>query len=299
MTKRTHLILTAAIVLPLAVVACAKRAAEMAAEEPAPSEGRAAAPSGADAGAAGDAKMPAAPRLADAGRKLVKTVDLEMRVADTTGTADRLRQLAGGMGGYISALSAERRNDLLYYSLTLRVPVDRLEEALRRVKALAERVERESIRTEDVTQQWVDLEARITTLRATENELRQLLVEARQRRQEVDDIMAVYTRLLEIRTSIEQLQAQQEALRGLTSLSTINVQLVSTEAAKPLVDVGWSPNSTLRRSFRTLVSALQSLADVAIVLVVVVLPIGLLIALPIWLLVRLWRRARRRGDAGA
>ena len=299
---RNKLISIAALsaVAVAAVAACQK--AERAAMEPAMSEeSRAAAPAAPpSAGGAAPAqdKSAAVPLRPDAGRKLVKTVDLEMRVADTAGTAAKLSQLVGGMGGYVSALSAERRNDLLYYSLTLRVPVDRLEETLRRVKTLAERVERESIRTEDVTQQWFDLEARLTTLRATENELRQLLVEARQRKQEVEDIMAVYTRLLEIRTSIEQLQAQQEALRGLTSLSTINVQLVSTEAAKPLVDVGWSPNSTLRKSFRTLVSALQSLADVAIVLIVVVLPIGLLIALPIWLVARLWRRARRRGDGG-
>ena len=290
-------ILALSAVTVAAVSACQK--AERAAMEPAMSEeARAGAPANPAAVTLTQAKTPATPPRPDAGRKLVKTVDLEMRVADTTATAERLRELVGGMGGYVSALSSERRNELLYYTLTLRVPVDRLEDALRRVKTLAERVERESIRTEDVTQQWFDMEARLTTLRATENELRQLLAEARQRRQEVDDIMAVYTRLLEIRTSIEQLQAQQEALRGLTSLSTINVQLVSTEAAKPLVDVGWSPNTTLRRSFRTLVSTLQSLADVAIALIVVVLPIGLLIALPIWLLARLWRRARRRGDAG-
>ena len=80
------------------------------------------------------------PQVPDAGRKLVKTVDLQMRVKDTTGTAESLRSLADGMGGYVSGMSAERRNDLLYYTLTLRVPVDRLEEALQKVKALGERV---------------------------------------------------------------------------------------------------------------------------------------------------------------
>ena len=248
-------------------------------------------------GSSGDASQPQAPRLADAGRKLVKTVDLQMRVADTTASAERLRDLANGMGGYVSAMSAERRNDLLYYSLTLRVPVDRLEEALRKVKALAERVERESIRTEDVTERWVDLEARLTTLRATETELRQLLTEARQRQQKVEDIMAVYARLVEIRTSIEQLQAEQQALQGLTSLSTVNVELVPTEASRPIVAEGWNPGGTLRKSFRTLVGALQSLVDLTIVVLVVAVPVGLAIVLPVWLLVRLWRRRRASGDA--
>lgn len=253
----------------------------------------------ANAARAGSEQQQQAPlRPADAGRKLVKTVDLTMRVADTTDTADRLRDLANGMGGYISGLSADRRNDLLYYSLTLRVPVDRLEETLRKVKALAERVERESIRTDDVTERWVDLEARLTTLRATETELRQLLTEARQRQQKVEDIMAVYKQLVEIRTSIEQLTAERQALAGQTSLSTLNVQLVPTEAARPIVADGWNPSGTLRRSFRTLVGALQSLVDFAIVLGVVVLPVALAIVLPIWLLFRLWRRAQRRRESG-
>jgi len=246
----------------------------------------------------GEQKQEAAPRPADAGRKLVKTVDLKMRVADTTATAERLRELANGMGGFISELSADRRNDLLYYSITLRVPVDRLEEVLRKVKALAERVESESIRTEDVTQRWVDLEARLVTLRATEAELRQLLTEARQRQQKVEDIMAVYRQLVEIRTSIEQLTGEQQALAGLTSLSTVKVELVPTEAARPIVAEGWNPGGTLRRSFRTLVGALQSLVDFAIVLGVVVLPVVLAVVLPLWLLLRLWRRARRRREAG-
>lgn len=240
-----------------------------------------------------------APHLADAGRKLVKTVDLEMRVADTTGTADRLRTLATSMGGYVSAMSADRRNELLYYTLTLRVPVDRLDDVLLQVKALAERVEREAIRTEDVTERWIDLGARLTTLRATEKELLALLAEARQRGQKVEDIMAVYGKLTEIRTAIEQLQGEQQALQGLTTLSTVNVALVPTEAARPLVDVGWSPSGTARQSFRTLVEALQWLGDVAIVLLVVAVPLGLVIVLPLWLLARLWRRSRRRSRAAA
>jgi hypothetical protein len=255
--------------------------------------------SGGDSNAAPATPDADAPHAVDAGRKLVKTVDLEMQVDDTTATSEKLRDIVGQSGGYVSALSAERRADLLYYSITLRVPVDKLEATVKTVKALAKRIERESIRTDDVTERWIDIEARLTTLRATENELLQLLREARQRNQKVEDIMAVYGKLTEIRTSIEQLEAEQKALQGLTSLSTINVQLVPTEAARPIVEEGWNPGGTLRQSFRSLVGGLQSLADVAIVLLVVVLPIGALIVLPIWLLVRLWRRARTRARTKA
>jgi uncharacterized protein DUF4349 len=277
---------------------CKKEAREapvMAAQAPALEQSRADGQSASAPASPGEQ----APQLVDAGRKLVKTVDLEMQVDDTTATADRLRDIVGSTGGYVSAMSAERRGDLLYYSITLRVPVDRLEATVKTVKSLAKRIEREAIRTDDVTERWVDIEARLTTLRATENELLALLREARQRNQKVEDIMAVYGKLTEIRTSIEQLEAEQKALQSLTSLSTINLQLVPTEAARPIVEEGWNPGGTLRQSFRSLVGGLQSLADVAIVLLVVVLPIGALIVLPIWLLFRLWKRARARARGRA
>jgi hypothetical protein len=195
-------------------------------------------------------------------------------------------------------MSGERRNELLYYSLTLRVPVERLDDAIAAAKQEAERVEREGLRTEDVTERYVDLEARLKTLRATEDELRQLLAESRERNQDVEDVMAVYRQLTDIRTQIEQLQGQLQALAGLAALSTVNVQLVPTEAARPIVAEGWRPGDTLRGAVRTLVAALQGLADFGIALLVVGVPLALLVALPIWLAVRLLRRLlRRRGAA--
>jgi hypothetical protein len=268
----------------------------------------------AEAGAAGDLAYAAQERsqpAADSGaapppaplaqRKLVKTVDLELRVRDTEATAARLRDLAERQGGYLAAMNASRRNDLLHYTLTLRVPVERLEETVALVKEGAERVEREAIRTEDVTDRFVDLEARLRTLRATEDELRQLLAESRERARKVDEIMAVYQQLTTIRSQIEQIQGQLQSLGALAALSTVNVQLVPTEAARPLVAAGWQPGDTVRGALRTLVSALQGLADLAIVLLIVGMPLLVAIALPVWLAVRLvrrWARRRRASEAG-
>lgn len=109
--------------------------------------------------------------------------------------------------------------------------------------------------------------------------------------------MAVYSQLTEIRTRIEQLQAQLNSLANLTTYSTVNLNLTPTEAAKPIVSERWRPSKTVRKSFRKLLRTLQSLVDLAIVLVIVVLPVGALIAIPLWLLVKLWRRLRGRVKA--
>ena len=227
-------------------------------------------------------------------RKLVKTVDLVLRVRDTRQSAERLRQLADRLGGYVASLSAERRGELLYYELTLRIPVERLDEAVSAIEREADRVERHAVRTEDVTERWVDLSARLKTLRATEVELQKLLAESRERGQKLEDIMAVYEKLTEIRGTIESMQGQLVALESLAALSTVNVQLSPTEGAKPIVDEGWQPGETVRRAFRGLVRALQGLADLAIVLLVVGVPLFLVIAVPLWLALRLLRRRLRR-----
>ena len=289
--------LAAAAALVTCLLGCANDASVSGVAESAydSAPGAAAPARGAPQAAEGEttASRPAAPIA----RKLVKTVDLVLRVPDTRRSAERLQRLAVGLGGYLAAMSAERRGELLHYSLTLRVPVERLDEAVAAIEREADRVDRHSVRTEDVTERWVDLSARLKTLRATEEELQKLLAESRQRGQDVEDIMAVYGKLTEIRSSIESMQGQLLALEGLATLSTVNVQLDPTEGARPLVDEGWQPSETVRRAFRGLVRALQGLADLAIVLLVVGVPLLLLLVLPLWMALRLARRWLRRRAA--
>lgn len=288
------------VLLLLACAGCARKAADEAVGEQAASDVAASpepaappAPGRAfDQQAGADAAQRAAPSPALTARKLIKTVDIQMLVADTARAAREAQLLAASLGGYVANSTLQRQNGLLHYTITLRVPVERLDAALERIRRLGEQIERESVRSEDVTEQFIDLEARLTTLRATERELLELLSEARERGQKLEDVMAVYRELTEIRTSIEQIQGQLKALTTLTTLSTINLELLPAEAGKPLVEE-WRPAETLRASARALVKLLQALVDLAIWLVVTALPVVALLALLIWALLRLRRRFRR------
>lgn len=251
---------------------------------------------------AGEAAPPAAetPAPAAGPRKLVRTVQLVLTVGDSAAAAQRVEALVEAAGGYVSASEATRRPDeLVYVTMTLRVPVERLEGVVDAVRGLADRVERQNLSTEDVTDRWVDLEARLRALRATEVELTALLGESRQRGHSAADIMAIYRELTGIRSQIEQLQGQLQQLADRVTYSTVHLELRPAEAGRPLVDEGWQPGSTLRNSVRGLVSALQWLADAAIVLVVAVLPVLLLVGLGVWVLLRLLGRWRARRPAPA
>jgi len=145
--------------------------------------------------------------------------------------------------------------------------------ALAAVKRLAARIDGERQSVEDATDRYVDLEARLKTLRGTEDELRALLAESRRRESKVDDIMTVYQRLTEIRSQIEEIQGKLAAIEQLAALSTLNVTLYPTEAARPVSPDGWNPGDTVRTSARSLVVVLHFLGDLAIWLLVVALPV--------------------------
>jgi hypothetical protein len=211
-----RLVALAVAALLFALVSCKK---EMAVEE-----SRAAAPAGPAAGAPADqpkaapAGAPVANRAPAIPRKLVRTVDLELEVKSPEETAARVQALVAGLGGYVASAATQRRNDLLEYTLALRVPVERFEEAVKAVRAMGVRVDRESQKVEDVTDQYIDLDARMRTLEATEGELRGLLAESRQRGRKVAEIMEIYRQLVEIRSQIEQIHAQLNSFDKLAAL---------------------------------------------------------------------------------
>jgi len=239
-------------------------------------------------------------RPVPADRKLVRTVHLVFTVDAPETAADRAQELAAEAGGYVASVEAVRRDGLLHYKLTLRVPGERLDAVLAALEELAAEVEREQVSTEDVTDRYVDLEARLRALRATEEELTALLRESRSRGHSAEDIMAIFRELTGIRSQIEQLQGQLQLLANRVAFSTVHLELRPTAAARPLVDEGWSPGSTAHSSVRALLAALQWLADAAIVLAVAVLPVLLIVLVPLWLLLRLLVRLRaRRRAAGS
>jgi hypothetical protein len=205
-----------------------------------------------------------------------------------------VQALAVRLGGYVGSSNGQRRGELMYYTLTLRVPAERLDEALKAIRALAIRINQEHQQVDDVTDQYVDLDARMRTLEATETELRALLAESRQRARKVEEIMAVYQQLIEVRSQIEQIRTQLNSFDKLAALSTINLELVPTEAARPVVASNeWRPGDKLRGSARTLVGFLRWLVDAVIYTLIVLLPIGLVIAAVVLGLRWLWIRGRK------
>lgn len=278
-------VVTFALLVLVAVVwtacgAAAPAPASVGSEMPAESPGFAANETG--AGDAGD-------------RMVVQTAEMGLVVKDAEASATAIRELVNGLGGFVANTNLYHDGSQMRGSIAVRVPAERLDDAMQQLKALAVRVLRESLSGEDVTQEYTDLAARLRNLEATETELLAMLTEVRQKpNATAEDILEVYNQLVEIRGQIEQTKGRMQYLENLATLATITIELVPDEAEQPVIEEGWQPAATLRSAANRLVNSLQGLADLAIWLAIYVLPILIILALPIVLIIWLVRRNRRR-----
>jgi Domain of unknown function (DUF4349) len=273
------------------LVACAAGSAGAPAERPAGGDGGAAASSPPDLGTGGvvdDGGAPGGVPLADlAERKIVKTGEITIEVPTVGAAVGELRAMALSLDGYVSDSRTGGAEDSA--TVTLRVPADRFDDALDRLHAMDGEIRVEATRDEDVTTSIVDLEARIRNLQASEQQYRLLV----QRAEKIDDVLAVQSRLDDVRGQIEQLTAQLTQLNGLAALSTLTVTLVPVSTPVEDAAAAWDPGSTFGKAVAALVSAGQTVADAAIWLVIVVLPLLVIVAILVWLALRLRPVAER------
>jgi len=233
-------------------------------------------------------------------RMVIHTVDLRLIVKDTQASLEAVQSLAGELGGYVASSRTWHTKEQLSASLTLRVPADQLNTALEKLRALALEVDSENISGEDVTQEYVDLEARLRNEEAYEKELLALLTETRERTSRAEDILAVYERLTEVRGRIEQIKGRMQYLENMSAMATITVELIPSELMQPITVAGWHPTGTARSAIRALINALQFFVDASIWIVLFGLPVLLIIALPLvvlWYVIR-WLRRRKRKPTG-
>ena len=217
-------------------------------------------------------------------RMIVRSGDISLVVEDVVTVRDEIAQLTGSLGGYVvsSRISGEEPDRT--GRISIRVPDEKFDEALTKIRNLAVRVTSESTNSQDITEQYIDLEARLKNAEATESQYLALLEKA----EDVEDILRIYESLSYVRREIEQLKGQMQYLERTASMSLISVRLTPEKTAKPLVKAGWSAWEILKSAFRGLVTFSQWMGT---------LLIWLLIFSPLWgaiIGVILWRRRRKK-----
>lgn len=266
---------------------------ETAAKEAPPSDGGMALQADAMYGYA--ATTGAAPMTVD--RLVIKNASLSLVVKNPAETLNAISQLAEGMGGFVVSSNTYQAsvdaagNKIMQGYITVRVPAEKLTEALTQLKGMAVTVNSENVSGEDVTAQYTDLESQLTNLEAAEAQLQTIMEGA----SKTEDVLNVYNQLVSIRGQIEMVKGQMKYYRESAAMSLINIDLIPDALSQPLQVAGWQPQGVAKEAFEALVRDLQGVADFFIRLAVHGGPLALLFGLPLLLIGRaIFTRLRRR-----
>lgn len=232
-------------------------------------------------------------------RVIIYTGNISLVVKDTEQAIADITALVNEQSGFVAGSNVYQSGEALRGSITIRIPAERYQEVMAQLRDMALRVERENSSTEDVTEQFVDLQARKSNLEVTENALQELLIE-RQRIGSTSDILEVHRELTNIRGQIEQIEGRLRYLANQSALSTITVDLTPDILYQPISVAGWEPQGVAREALQALINALQGLANLTIWLLIFVLPLLIVMLIPVAivaLIIRWWWKRRRRGKA--
>lgn len=224
-----------------------------------------------------------------ANRIVIRNASLTIVVKDPAQAMGVVSRMAETMGGFV--VSSEHYKtytsngvEVPEATLTVRVPAERLNEAMEQIKALVDNPARdirsENVTGQDVTKDYTDLNSRLKNLEETEARLREIMASAKK----TEDVLAVNDQLTRIREQIEVIKGQIKYYDEAAALSAISVQIKAQASVQPLEIGGWQPEGVARNALQALINTMQFLASATIWLILFALPVGLLIFLPFWFL---------------
>ncbi len=234
-------------------------------------------------------------------RKIIKNAEIKLLVEDSDVAIDRTTQIVSDVDAYIISsrvwYTPYAGDNYKYATITIGVPVDQFETAIRRLRAISVQVIDENASGEDVTDQFVDLQSQLDNLIATRDRIRTFLEQAKT----VEESLRVSQELSVIEAQIEEIQGRMNYLKDRSAYSTITVNIepelpeiiapTPTPTPPPPTPAPWSPAKTLERSKKTLTVTYQGFFELAIWLLVVVLPI---FGPPIFVIWLIWRFFNRK-----
>ncbi len=152
-------------------------------------------------------------------RKIIREGEIYFESREIQETEAFLKSEVKAAKGFIADESENRYGERTEKRLSIRIPADQLDPLLEKIHAHALRIENSNIRSEDVTEQFIDVEARLKTKKELENRYTELLNLARN----VEEILQLERELANVRGEIESMQGRLNFLKDRVDLSTLNV----------------------------------------------------------------------------
>ena len=217
-------------------------------------------------------------------RVVIQNADLSIVVSDVQGRMKNIQVMAEQMGGFVvsSNLYQSYTSDNVQVpeaQVTIRVPVEKLEDALNQIKKDVVEVQTETRSGQDVTAEYVDLQSRLKNLEAAEAQLSDILKTTTN----TEDVVSIFNQLVTYREQIEVIKGQIKYYDEAAALSGINVRIVAEQTVKPLVIGKWEPKGVALEAVQDLINFLKGFVNFLIRFVIYILPVLILIAIPFYL----------------
>ncbi|HEY0729113.1 MAG TPA: DUF4349 domain-containing protein, partial [Pyrinomonadaceae bacterium] len=178
---------------------------------------------------------------AAADRKIIRNADLTMEVSSTTDTQHSIASIAESHGGFVVTSEAKQRESTepakrtLDIRLVVRIPENRFGSALDQIRGLTTNLTEEKVSGQDVTEEFIDLEARIRTQKALEAQFLQIMRQTGK----IVDALEVQRQIAEVRSDIERLEGRKRFLENRSALSTITVNIMAPKAVVVVPTTGF------------------------------------------------------------
>lgn len=232
--------------------------------------------------------LPTAPQAFD--RKIIRNAQLDIELDNPADAQRQLTTIAETLGGFVvtsesrinSASNASAPGNVV--TVTVRVPAAQFNTAIEKLRGLGGRILQEKISGQDVTEEYIDLEARARTQRALEAQMLDIL----KRAGKISDALEVQNQIAAVRTEIERLEGRQRFLSNQAALSTINITL-HTPAPIVIATTAHGFWHQVKQAVGDGIDLASNITLGVIQFVITLIPILLLIVLPLWLV---WRLAR-------
>ncbi len=223
-------------------------------------------------------------------KKIIKTGSLDLKVEKADSAAEAITNLAKRNKGEVSnSYFSQSSRGIKSGYIVIRVPFQNFETVFNEIKKVGTEVQSEASNAQDITEEYIDLEARLKNKRAEEQSYVALL----SRSGKIEEVLAVTEEIARVRGEIEQLDGQMRYLNSQTDMSTITVNLSEDVEITP-VSQDWRPWQVIKTSVKQLIVSSQNFIDGLIRFIIVVLPILLIWALIIWLIYLLGRKIYRK-----
>jgi hypothetical protein len=220
--------------------------------------------------------QPVAPQPDVEDRKMITSSYLSLLVTDVTQSIERIKLKVKDVRGYVVNENINRNPEFGDEEATIvvRIPTDTVDQFKAYTREIAVKVVSETIRGDDITDEYIDLEERISRLERTKTRFEQILDSA----ETVEEILKVQREIFNLQDQIDNYKGRLQYMEGASSTSLITLNLSTDELGLPYAPLEkWRPQVVFKKAVRSMLGTLQDLGTLLIWLAVYIPVIAIIV----------------------